>query len=72
MTRTGITRIGALIGVVAGGGRGAAIGAVIGAGVGAATAIIEGRDRLDLQRGTELAITSGPPWNRRGIPSVQR
>jgi hypothetical protein len=64
--------LGALIGAVAGGGKGAAIGAVIGAGVGAGTAIVDGRDRLDLQRGTELAITSGTPWNRRGPPSVQR
>jgi len=64
--------IGAVIGAVAGGGKGAAIGAVIGAGVGAGSAIVEGRDRLDLQRGTEVAITSGTPWNRRGIPGVQR
>ena len=64
--------LGAIIGAVAGGGKGAAIGAVIGAGGGAGTVIVEGRDRLDLQRGTELTITSGTPWNRRGIPSVQR
>ena len=63
---------GALIGAAAGGGKGAAIGAVIGGSVGAGTAIVEGRDRLDLQRGTELAITSGAPWTRQGIPTAQR
>ncbi len=50
--------LGALIGAVAGGGKGAAIGAVIGAGGGAGTVIAEGRDQLDLQRGTEVTITS--------------
>lgn len=57
--------LGALIGAVAGGGKGAAIGAVIGAGGGAATVMIEGRDRLDLPRGTEVTITSGGPRDRR-------
>jgi hypothetical protein len=64
--------IGALIGSVAGGGKGAAIGAVIGASVGAGTAMVQGRDRLDLQRGTELAITAGIPQYWRGTPSAQR
>ena len=50
--------LGALIGAIAGGGKGAAIGAVIGAGGGAGTVIAEGRDQLDLQRGTEVTITS--------------
>jgi hypothetical protein len=53
--------LGAIIGAVAGGGKGAAIGAVIGAGGGASTVMIEGRDRLDLPRGTEFTITSGEP-----------
>ena len=53
--------LGAIIGAIAGGGKGAAIGAVVGAGGGAATVIVEGRDRLDLQRGTEVTITSGEP-----------
>ena len=57
--------LGALIGAVAGGGKGAAIGAVIGAGGGASTVFIEGRDRLELARGTEMTIISGDPWNRR-------
>ena len=51
--------LGAIIGAIAGGGKGAAIGAVIGAGGGAGTVMIEGRDRLDLQRGTAVTIISG-------------
>lgn len=51
--------IGAVIGAITGGGKGAAIGAVIGAGGGAGTVILQGRDRLDLPRGTELTIRSG-------------
>jgi len=51
--------LGAIIGAITGGGKGAGIGAVIGAGGGAGTVIVEGRDQLDLQRGTELTITSG-------------
>ncbi len=63
--------LGAIIGAIAGGGRGAAIGAVIGAGGGAGTVFIEGRDRLDLPRGTEVTITSGDPGNQRRLPGVQ-
>lgn len=51
--------LGAIIGAIAGGGKGAAVGAVIGAGGGAGTVIAAGRDQLDLQRGTEVTITSG-------------
>jgi hypothetical protein len=50
--------LGALIGAVTGGGQGAAIGAAIGAGGGAGTVMIEGRDRLDLPRGTQVTLTS--------------
>ena len=64
--------LGAIIGAVAGGGKGAAIGAVIGAGGGAGTVIVEGKDRLDLQRGTELTITSGDSRNQRTTPGVLR
>jgi hypothetical protein len=64
--------VGAIIGAIAGGGKGAAIGAVIGAGGGAGTVIVEGRDRLDLERGTEVTITSGDPASLRTLPSVQR
>ena len=67
--------LGAIIGAVAGGSKGAAIGAVIGAGGGAGTVMFEGRDRLDLPRGTELTITSGDPRNQRtisGRPALTR
>jgi YMGG-like Gly-zipper len=50
--------LGAIIGAISGGGDGAAIGAAIGAGVGAGTVVVQGRDQLDLPRGTELTITS--------------
>jgi outer membrane lipoprotein SlyB len=59
--------LGTIIGAVAGGGKGAAIGAVIGAGAGAGTVLLDGHDRLDLQRGTEVTITSGDPRNQRPI-----
>jgi hypothetical protein len=56
-TRTGIgAAIGALIGAIAGGGKGAAIGAVVGAGSGAGSVFIQGRDDLDLVRGSEFTI----------------
>ena len=57
--------LGGLIGAVAGGGKGALIGAGVGAGVGAGTVIVQGRDRFDLQRGTELTFTSGDPRYQR-------
>ena len=57
--------LGALIGAVAGGGKGALIGGAVGAGVGAGTVIVQGRDRFDLQRGTELTFTSGDPRYQR-------
>jgi hypothetical protein len=60
--RTAIgTAVGAIIGAIAGGGKGAAIGAVVGAGGGAGSVYIQGRDDLDLPRGTEITIrTTGP------------
>jgi hypothetical protein len=64
--------IGAMIGVAMGGGQGAAIGAVIGAGGGAGTVIAQGRDQLDLPRGTELTITASPPGSQRTSASKQR
>ena len=60
--RTAIgTAVGAIIGAIAGGGKGAAIGAIVGAGGGAGSVYIQGRDDLDLSRGTELTIrVTGP------------
>lgn len=64
--------LGAMIGAVSGGGKGAAIGAAIGGGAGAGTVLIEGRDRLDLPRGTELTIISGDPRNQEPMPEARR
>jgi len=64
--------IGAVIGAIAGGGKGAAIGAVIGAGGGAGTVILQGSDRLDLRRGTDMTIISGAPGSWRAITSLGR
>jgi hypothetical protein len=60
--RTAIgTAVGAIIGAIAGGGKGAAIGAIVGAGGGAGSVYVQGRDDLDLMRGTELTIrVTGP------------
>jgi hypothetical protein len=52
---------GALIGAVTGGGKGAAIGGAIGAGAGASTVIAQGRDQIELPRGTDLTIRSIVP-----------
>ncbi len=63
--RTAIgTAVGAIIGAIAGGGKGAAIGAILGAGGGAGSVYVQGRDDLDLMRGSELTIrASGPQGN---------
>jgi YMGG-like Gly-zipper len=57
------TAIGALIGAIAGGGKGAAIGAVAGAGTGAGSVYVQGRDDLNLGRGSEIRIRAGAPAN---------
>jgi hypothetical protein len=64
--------LGAIIGAISGGGKGAAIGAAIGAAGGAGTVIAQGRDQLDLPRGTELTITSSLSRSQRTSPGVQR
>jgi hypothetical protein len=53
--------LGAIIGAITGGGKGAVIGGAIGAGAGAGTVVAQGRDQLELPRGTELTITSIVP-----------
>jgi hypothetical protein len=55
------TAVGAIIGAIAGGGKGAAIGAIVGAGGGAGSIYVEGRNDLELTRGTELTIRSTGP-----------
>jgi hypothetical protein len=58
--------VGAIIGAVAGGGRDPALGAVIGEGVwGGTVVVVERGAPIDLQRGTEVRITSGDPRHRR-------
>jgi hypothetical protein len=60
--RTAIgTAIGALIGAIAGGGQGAAVGAVVGAGAGAGSVYVQGRDDLELRRGSEITIQASAP-----------
>lgn len=64
VTRAGIGAVlGALIGAVAGGGEGAAIGAAVGAGAGAGSVLIQGRNNLQLEQGTEFTITATGPTN---------
>ena len=64
--------LGAIIGAVTGGGKGAAIGAAIGAGGGAGTVMIEGRDRLDLPRGTEVTLRSSGSGRLRAVEGAER
>jgi hypothetical protein len=60
--RAGIgAALGALIGAIAGGGQGAVIGAGVGAGAGAGTVILQGRDDVELENGTEFVITATAP-----------
>lgn len=53
--------IGALIGAIAGGGKGAVIGAVIGGGAGAGSVAVQGRDDIQLQKGSVMTVTSSSP-----------
>ena len=53
--------LGALIGAIAGGAKGAVIGAVIGGGAGAGSVAIQGRDDLQLQKGSTMTIQSSSP-----------
>jgi hypothetical protein len=55
------TAVGAIIGAIAGGGKGAAIGAIIGAGGGAGSVYVQGRNDLELSRGSEVSIRSTGP-----------
>ncbi len=62
VTRAGIgAAIGAIIGAIAGGGQGAAIGAAVGAGAGAGTVVLQGRDDIKLEQGTEFTLTATAP-----------
>lgn len=62
VTRAGIgAALGAIIGAIAGGGDGAAIGAAVGAGAGAGTVLVQGRDNLQLESGTQFTLTATGP-----------
>ena len=63
-TRAAIgTAVGAIIGAIAGGGKGAAVGAILGAGGGAGSVYVQGRNDLELNRGTEITLRAGAPLN---------
>lgn len=62
VTRAGVgAALGAIIGAIAGGGKGAAVGAGVGAGAGAGSVVIQGRDDLELKRGTEITLRASAP-----------
>lgn len=58
--------LGAIIGAIAGGGKGAAIGAIIGGGAGAGSVIVQGREDLQLMKGTMMTIQSTSPAGTSG------
>ncbi len=53
--------LGAIIGAIAGGAKGALSGAVVGGGAGAGSVAIQGRDDLQLQKGSTMTIQSSSP-----------
>jgi hypothetical protein len=53
--------LGALIGAIAGGGKGAAIGAIIGGGAGAGSVVLQGKDDLELHKGSMITVTASAP-----------
>lgn len=67
VARSGIgAALGAIIGAIAGGGDGAAIGAGVGAGAGAGSVLLQGRDDLDVEKGSFFSITVTGPLNSSG------
>ncbi|MBC7898917.1 MAG: TrbI/VirB10 family protein [Saprospiraceae bacterium] len=52
---------GAIIGAIAGGAKGAAIGAIIGGGAGAGSVIYQGRDDVQLLKGSTITVQSSSP-----------
>ncbi|HEX8639045.1 MAG TPA: hypothetical protein VF692_13335, partial [Pyrinomonadaceae bacterium] len=53
--------LGAIIGAIAGGGKGAAIGAIIGGSAGAGSVIVQGRDDLELKKGSSITVQASSP-----------
>ncbi len=60
--------IGAVIGAIAGGVKGAAIGAIIGGGAGAGSVVVQGRDDIQLLKGSMITVQASSPI--RGNESV--
>lgn len=56
--------IGAVIGAIAGGLKGAAIGAVIGGGAGAGSVVLQGRDDIQLMKGSTISVVASSPIQR--------
>lgn len=52
---------GALIGAILGGAKGAAIGAIIGGSAGAGTVVLQGKEDLDLKKGSTMTVQSTSP-----------
>ena len=53
--------LGAIIGAIAGGGKGAAIGAIIGGSAGAGSVVLQGKDDLELKKGSMITVTASAP-----------
>jgi hypothetical protein len=53
--------LGAIIGAIAGGGKGAAIGAIIGGGAGAGSVVVQGREDVQLLKGSMITVRSTSP-----------
>lgn len=53
--------LGAIIGAIAGGGKGAAIGAILGGGAGAGSVVYQGRDDVQLLKGSTITVQSSSP-----------
>ena len=58
--------LGAIIGAIAGGVKGAAIGAIIGGGAGAGSVVVQGREDLQLMKGSTMTIQSTSPAGTTG------
>lgn len=57
--------LGAIIGAIAGGGKGAAIGAIIGGGAGAGSVIVQGREDVQLLKGSIITVQATSPGDTR-------
>lgn len=53
--------LGAIIGAIAGGGTGAAVGAIIGGSVGAGSVVVQGREDIQLLKGSTITVQASSP-----------